>query len=552
MNLWKITFISLIVIFSTNACNDSTTTFVTPTPTPINTIINPSGSGPQDTEVTKIVTLASTIVNKHWDVHLSSSPSLASLGPGIAYSRILRFRSGPDVPTPNSLTECDICESWEYKDPVTYVFHIKNNVFWHDIYPVNGRRLIAGDIVFSLERQKEPGNPNALLLNSIKTIEAKSDNTVEITLTSPDSDFLINLANGLTKIVAPEVVSLNNNIKSGPVIGTGPWILEGTRNELGYFFKSNDKYHETGIPGLDRLEIITIQDEQTMVAAFLTNKVDLIESPMERFTEIKKIRTGVSYLTYKETGRGIEFALNTSTYPLNDLAVRRAVFQALDPWDAINNVWGGLGFVSSGLTVLEPSWILPEEQLRLYLADEEKARETLQSLNIKSPVSFEITVADYGDRYLEYGDYLKEQLSNAGFQITTTVINPTDYPEEIWYKGNYQAFLGPIAPVSTPNMYLFSVIHSKGKWNTHKYQNLSLDLLIEKQLRLQNQRQRKDIVHEIQRDLLYNGVRFMPFTRVATWVWWPNVKNFYPNMTANEYFHLARLTTGSGADVNLK
>jgi peptide/nickel transport system substrate-binding protein len=225
---------------------------------------------------------------------------------------------------------------------------------------------------------------------------------------------------------------------------------------------------------------------------------------------------------------------------LNDLQVRKAVFSALDPWDAIGAVWNNLGFVSLGMPAADPGWLLPKDELQNYLASPSIAKSLLAAASLKLP-SFTLTVADYGDTHLEYGRHLAKQLEAVGFQVSLSIINPTDYPQEVWYGGNYQAFIGPIAPITTPNMYLFSVLHSQGAWNTHAYSDPTLDSLIEEQAVALDPAQRQDLVLQIQRHVLDNAVRFMPMTRVSTWVWWPKVKGFYPNLTSSEYFHLAHL-----------
>lgn len=91
----------------------------------------------------------------HFDVHLHVQETLASLGPGIAYSRLLRVRSGPEeeVPQPSLLLECDLCEGWCMEDPLTYRFQLRKGVLWHNRPPVDGRELIAADVVYSYERQ---------------------------------------------------------------------------------------------------------------------------------------------------------------------------------------------------------------------------------------------------------------------------------------------------------------------------------------------------------------------------------------------------------------
>jgi peptide/nickel transport system substrate-binding protein len=496
---------------------------------------------PTSTAVSRELDLVSPITLPHWDVHLSPSPVLASWGPGIVYSRLLRFQSGPEVATPNTATECDLCESWQQVDSTTYLFHLRENVFWQDIPPVSGRELVAQDIVFSLQRQANPSYPNAPLLRSIQSVEAEGRYTLRITLKAPDADFLMGLASGFTKIVAPEAVSLNGDLKDGPVIGSGPWLWDGTRDDLGYFFKANPDYYESGLPKLDRLNILVIVDEQTRIAAFRTRKVDLIESPPEEFNTIRENHPDANFLLYREAGTGLELALKSDTPPLDNLQVRKAVFSAIDPWQAIDAVWDGLGFVSQGMPVANPDWLLPEDELRRYFANPSRAKEFLAAASQNTSPSFTLTVADYGDSYLEYGRHLAKQLEAVGFQVSLNIINPTDYPQEVWYDGDYQAFIGPIAPITTPNMYLFSVLHSQGAWNTHAYGDPTLDSLIEEQAVTLDPALRHDLVLEIQRHVMDKAVRFMPMTRVSTWVWWPRVKGFHPNLTSSEYFHLARL-----------
>ena len=93
----------------------------------------------------------------HLDVHQEVQETLTSLGPGIAYSRLLRLRTGPEdqVPQPSLLLECELCDGWQMVEPLTYRFQIRKGIRWHDIPPVDGRELVASDLVFSYGRQGE-------------------------------------------------------------------------------------------------------------------------------------------------------------------------------------------------------------------------------------------------------------------------------------------------------------------------------------------------------------------------------------------------------------
>ena len=102
-----------------------TTGEATPTPSPVPTL--PATAVAPDTGR---LDLAAPLTLNHWDVHLSPSHVLASWGPGIVYSRLLRFQSGPEVEMPSQATECDLCESWEQVNSTTFLFRLREGVLW--------------------------------------------------------------------------------------------------------------------------------------------------------------------------------------------------------------------------------------------------------------------------------------------------------------------------------------------------------------------------------------------------------------------------------------
>ena len=132
--------------------------------------------------------IASRTVLEDLDVHRSSAPSLAAFGPGIVYSRLLRFASGPEVQTPSLALECDLCESWVWEDTATLRVSLREGVRWQDAAPVNGRILSPHDVTASLTRQRTPGWPHAGLLANVASMEVDG-NDVVFTLRSPDADF---------------------------------------------------------------------------------------------------------------------------------------------------------------------------------------------------------------------------------------------------------------------------------------------------------------------------------------------------------------------------
>ena len=475
----------------------------------------------------------------HQDVHQEVSPALSTWGPGIAYGRLLRFRSGADVALPSLGVECELCESWRMENERTFVFRLRDDVMWQDIPPVGGRALTSDDVVFSYDRQRQVGWPNAPLLQGIRALVAPHPDTVRISLAAPDADFMASLADGHSKIVAKEAVELNGDLRDGPTIGTGPWILTGVHPGNFYTFESNPTYFEEGLPFVDRLVMHIITEAVTRDIAFKVKRIDVHQMDADQWEEFQAERPSAPFLTAMDAGTGLEVALKVSGPPFDDMGVRSAVFQAMDPWRAIQDVWRGFAFVSLGFPVAQHEWLLPEQGLREFFGHPDLARDLLRESGAKIPVPVAVKVGDFGEAYLAHGQRIADELAAVGFEPRVEIVNRRAFGEEVWLGGDYQMLVGPTAPVTRPNGYLLPVLHSRGRWNTTEQRDEELDRLIEAQAQEYDSAARGELARQIQRRVLERAYRFMPATRVSIWTWWPRVQNFDPNFAGFEYSHWA-------------
>ena len=87
----------------------------------------------------------------HFDPHFTLNVRTnATLS--FAYSTLVRYKVGADVPPGTFLVEPHLAERWEQPDDTTYVFHLRKGITWHDKPPVNGRELVAEDVKFTFDR----------------------------------------------------------------------------------------------------------------------------------------------------------------------------------------------------------------------------------------------------------------------------------------------------------------------------------------------------------------------------------------------------------------
>ncbi len=427
------------------------------------------------------------------------------------------------------------------ESPTSYLFNIRDNVRWHNLDPVGGRPLDAEDVILSYQRQNNPDFPNSSLLRNINTMEYLGPLTLRIRFNLPDADSLLSLADGHSKVVAPETLGSSGDLRGGPTIGSGPWILERTASDDVHSFTRNPDYFEPALPLADNLKILILTDATTRGAAFQTGITDVHEMDPAEWLQYVQQFPNASFLAVRQPGSGIEVAFKTTEPPFDDARLRKAVMLSMDPVRIIEEQWGGFGFVGTGFPAVSPDWLLPDSDLSGRFNNPDSAKSLLRDAGTASLIPATITVGDFGQSHLDYAHAISVAMQSVGFDSRVKILNRRQFGENAWLEGDYQLMVGPPAPVSTPNGYLLPVFHSEGIWNTTGHRDQTLDEMLEAQSVEHDMEKRTELIHLIQNHILDQGYRFMPFTRMAIWTWQPRVRDFHPNFAASEYHHWSKI-----------
>ena len=463
----------------------------------------------------------------HTDPHLTVSSGLLTWGTGQSYSRLFKF----DLNNGGPVVVCDLCSSWTLSTPITLNIKLRGDINWQDIPPLNGRTVTAQDIVFSLKRQATNEYPNASLLSSVADFTAIGDSDIVIRLLTPDSEILEKLADSHSRIVAPEVVKANGDLRRGPTIGSGPWITTESQADMTRLIVNPSYYGD--IPYLDGLDIQVMPGQGTRVAGMRSKILDvaqadwsLISDATEKFEEIGW--TGIS-----NSAAGIEIAMNTARSPIDRQDVRKAMMLAWDPLiadlmqgDATENE--DYPSISLGLPLLNPDWQLSTTDLGNRFNDPKQASTILSSTEGVPPEGLTIKVGEYGSEYIDMAQHMVEELTSAGIQTKLERVSTRTFGDEVWVNGNYDIFVGAPLPISSTTGYLFAIHHTDGPWNTTGYSNPEIDQLITAQAEEYRPDKRAEILLEIQQKILDGSHRFIIKKRSTYWMWWDYVENFNP------------------------
>ena len=472
------------------------------------------------------------------DPHLTVSGGLLTWGVGQSYSRLFKFDTTGD----SSIVVCDLCESWQQSGPVSFRIKLREDVRWQNLPPLNGRRLTAQDVVFSLKRQANPTFPNAAILSNVAEITAVGDFEIVIRLEAPDSETLEKLADSHSRIVAPEAVAVRGDLRRGPTVGTGPWIASEAQSNRTILLVNPD-YFDDRVPYLDALEIQVVASESTRVVGLRNNIIDVAQAGFPEIVDVTDRFENIEWTGISNPAAGVEVTLNTGRSPMDRLAVREALMLTWNPEEWNRDYWDGMAGISVGLPdtgtgAVQP---LPATNFASRFNDLPGANARLSRAALGPNDNVVIRVGEFGQNYIDQAFAMADGLASVGIRADVERVSTRRFGDDVWIGGNYDIAVGAPLPVSSTTAYLFAVHHSEGPWNSTGYSDPEIDRLIEAQARAYDRTKRGELLGELQKRILDGSHRFISATRTTYWMWWDYVHDFDPRTPRGDSDFLTRV-----------
>jgi peptide/nickel transport system substrate-binding protein len=245
-----------------------------------------------------------------------------------------------------------LAESWEQKDPKTWIFHLRKGVKWQD-----GSDFTADDVVFSIKRLQGPTSNFRVYGNAVGEPTKIDDHTVQLVTPVPNPVMLEMLANSLfmmnkkwceehNAVETQNFAKQEESYTSRNAMGTGPYILVSRQPDVKSVFKKNPNWW--GLKAgknywdgnIDDIVYQPIKSGATRTAALLSGDLDFVLDPDVQ--DIDKLKRDKDIHVYEgRENRVIFFEMDQNRdellysnvkgkNPFKDIRVRKAILQGID------------------------------------------------------------------------------------------------------------------------------------------------------------------------------------------------------------------------------
>ena len=462
------------------------------------------------------------------------------------HSRLLKHKAGPSVAPGTFPIEGDLAESWTQPNETTCVFKLRRGVKWHNKPPVNGRELTADDVVFSVNHfLTVKGNANAYMLKAVDKVEAPDKYTVKFTLKEPFVWLLDMLSNPhAVAIVAKEVVEKYGDLKKPEtVIGTGPWVLDSYRPNVGLTYVRNPNYFVHGLPYIERIEATVDEDNASRMASFLSGKYDLgwqFPGTIDRVDwvqikdTLKQKRPKLQTLEFPSPVMN-HISMRTDQKPFSDPRVRQAMSMAIDRKAIIESVFEGIGAMNPAVPAALKEWSVPFEKLgegaKYYKHDPAEAKKLLAAAGYPNGFPGTTCFTTYGSTVLvDSLQLVQKDLKAVGIDVKIDQKEYGAYIATCFYGKFDSMTYGPQTGFLEPDNFLFGQYYKDELKNQSHITDPVVDDMLVRQRRTLDVSKRREIIYDIQRHLAKQQYYVQMPSPIWIAVWEGALKNYGPNM----------------------
>ncbi len=414
-----------------------------------------------------------------------------------------------------------LAASWDSSaDGLTWTFHLRQGVKFHDGTPLN-----AEAVLFSLNRQHEPTHPfhrvggpygywiDAGLAGIVDKITASDDWTVQIHLKQPYAPFIYTMAMTAFAIVSPTAAKKWGAEFTNHPVGTGPFkFIRWDRNDK-IVLEANEDYWN-GPPNLDRIIFRSIPDNAVRFIKLQEGSLHVIQFPNP--DDLPLIQEDANLQLIAQPGLSIGYlAMNMDKQPFDNKKVRLAINHAVNKNAIVEHLYQGTGIAAKN--PIPPTLWSYDDTLEDYDYNPEKAKQLLAEAGY--PNGFETTLwaLPVPRPYIPDGRMLAEvvqsNLRDINIETKIVTFDWGTYLEKTKNGEHDMAFLGWFADFGDPDNFLYYLLSKtaaeKPAGNIAFYRSDEMQDVLER-ARVTNDRDERIALYKQAQAIFHRDVPWVP------------------------------------------
>jgi peptide/nickel transport system substrate-binding protein len=398
----------------------------------------------------------------------------------------------------------ELATSWETPDAITYVFHLRDDVRFHD-----GEPLTAEDVAFTfrhLMAAETQSYYSTVYTPKIAAIEVIDPYTVRFALHQPTASFLNDI---IYPILPQHVLAQADDDFAEHPIGSGPFRLV-SRSQSRITLAAHALYHN-GPPPVEQVVVEIIQDESTRLFKMMRGELDLLVNamPMQKLGRFNEAPLSELYRLVEEPGISYNYlAFNLANSQVRSVELRRAIAHGIDVEELLEHQMEGHAVRARGL--LSPVNWYCEPDVATYDHDPGRARQLLDAAGFPDPdgdgpeprLRLELKCTNSAEA-VDKARLIQGQLARIGIDLQLRTLEWQTFFPDI-KAGNFQLTLMRWVGVTEPDFY-YSLFHSSevppiGR-NRGRYTNPDIDRLVAEGRVTLEPEQRRLLYSQVQKQL---------------------------------------------------
>ncbi len=429
-----------------------------------------------------------------------------------------------------------LARRWEISpDGLTYVFHLRNDVYFHDnaCFPGGkGRKFIAEDVRYSLNRvldtrtgslgfdfyrnyvegakefteevTKSITENREPRIKNVRGYKVIDDTTFQIKLIKPFAPFIYYLCLGFAYVAPKEAVDKYGKDFFQNPVGTGPFIFENWTPDLEINLKRNPNYWDkdefgNSIPYLSGVKFRFIKDLSQQLLEFKNGNIDdSYRIPNELFKNIitseKTLTPEYSkFVIQRKTALATQYyGFLTTSRTFSDRRVRQAFNYAIDRDKILKYVLQGSASDAAIYGLVPP--VMPNysaKRIKGYNFNLEKAKQLMTEAGYPGGKGFpEVTLSinEGGGRNTQIAEAIQNMLKEIGVTLKLQLLQFAQLLDNIDAGRSDLYRLGWNADYPDPETFLNLFYgknvpdnpNDKSPINSFRYKNPKFDELFEK------------------------------------------------------------------------